>query len=278
MTPWAPFESRESFEEVVEALTGDADPLEIARMIHTLPSLALRVLDLANRSRISGSMSITRVDRALLLVERPRLIVLATQATEERQDVPEGLDAEALRSHLTVVAEAASIVAVAARLPLEEEARAAGLLHDIGIVAQMRSRPREFSTAMAEAADGNSRLIDHERLHCATDHCEVAEDYLRGLGLPETLAAAVGYHHDPLAAPSDHRYLTILLYAAECLAWRAGYRDGCADAAPHLESRILAELRLTPESLEMCIPVLERSVGRPPARASRNPTRMGVPR
>ena len=90
----------------------------------------------------------------------------------------------------------------------------------------------------------------------------MAENLLRQAGLPETMCAAVGYHHDPLSAPTEHRYLSTLLFAAECLARRAGQVDFCGNDSELLEPRILATLRIGNGVIEAYVPLFKAELQR----------------
>lgn len=232
---------------------------EICAVVYTLPTLALHVLSRANQPSYAGTMPVDRIDRAVILLDRDGVADLATEVreTEPFDSVVNGLDRSELQRHHIVAAEAAALLAEAARIPLVEEARTAALLHDCGLQLQQESDPSGFYEAWSASQATGARLVDHERLCTQTDHCEVAQRFLEARGIPRTLVTAIEFHHDPLSAPQRVRYLAILLYAAECLASRAGFGQHAETAhPPTLEVRILEELRFSKEILEAHAPAL----------------------
>jgi len=208
-------------------------------------------------------MLIDRIDRAVILLGRVPLTSLVGAILAAAPDpAPDpGLDLGALVEHQIAVAHAAAVVARGARLPLEEEARTAGLIHDIGLDLAVQKRPDALARALAASDATKTRLVEHERLVSGTDHCEEAEHVLGAWGFPDSLVCAVGYHHDPLAAPRSHRYLAMLVYAGECLARRAGF-DDFGDEPPVLEEKILSELRLSLDLLDAHVPTMLNDLAR----------------
>ena len=258
-----PVEGQETYTKLVAEL---ADPDSLFDTIHEriscMPVFATHLLRLANGPLNSGDMPIQRIDRAITLLGRDTVYDLAKEAKAARgfPDQVAGFDTARLVRHHVVVSRAAQLVAHAARLPLGDAARAAGLIHDIGIFRQLEVNPTEFAEACHEAAQARTRITDHEGLHCHTDHCERAENLLTRWGLAPGLVAAVGYHHDPLAAPAEFRFLTVLLYASECLAMRAGFRFLYGNRTLALEESVLASLRISDPQLRAYVPVLRNLV------------------
>lgn len=229
---------------------------DVCSVVHTLPTLAARVLSLANSERYAGSTPVDRIDRAVILLDRDGVADLAAQARDEEPftNAVSDLDGVELQRHHIVSAEAAALLAEAARIPLVEEARTAALLHDCGMQLQQEINPRGFAEAWIASHVSGARLVDHERLCTGTDHCELAQRWLSERGIPRTTVNAIEFHHDPLSAPRRVRYLAVLLFAAECLVARAGFGRHSGGSAPTLEERILEELRFSEEILEAHVP------------------------
>ena len=255
-------EGREAYGELRTTLLEPGFPFDrVYRLISRMPAFACHLLRLANSSNFAGRTPIDRLDRAIILVGRHALVDLAKELTSQvgREPRIPGLDPARFVDHHITVSEAAVLIAQAAQLPLEHEARTAGLIHDIGLQLQMQRGTNAFVSAYEDSQAGRSRLIEHERFHCGTDHCELAEELLVSWNVPESLALAIGYHHDPLTAP-DHRYLAIIIYAAECLTLRAGFSGICGEKAHSREDEVLSELRISPEALETHVPILKHQL------------------
>ncbi|MFT7618633.1 MAG: HD-like signal output (HDOD) protein [Planctomycetota bacterium] len=250
-SPWFEYLTR-----ILES--GDHDSDLVLGALSFTPDFALHVLALANSPTFSASTPIERLDRAVFLLGRKTIRDLARNVELSPVDLTDSQSPISWADFVlesVAVATGASLIARAAQIPLVEEARTAGLIHDLGFEVLARENGPKLQEAWDAAKITGTRLVDQERVFCGTDHCEVIEEILGAGGLPDSLTIACGLHHDPLVAPSDHRYLTILLYAGECLAHRAGLQHG-KSTRPLLEDRIFAELRLDESVTSSFIPML----------------------
>ena len=143
----------------------------------------------------------------------------------------------------------AGVVARAANVPLEEEARAAGILHDVGLVELALRDGALLQRAHDEAAAAGAPAIEFERARFGVDHAELGREMVDAWKLPEPVVHAVACHHAPLAAPLGLRSLPCLLACAETLCV-----DGAARPRPPRE--VLAVLELTPEEWQGLVPAL----------------------
>ncbi len=264
MTPSIAVETPGRYVRLLTLLkSSDLTSEAVHREVSKLPICAARLLALANQADQSGAMSIDRIDRAVMLLGREAVVdeveFLSTSSADDPACHEEAI--EHLVRHSYVVSRAAELMSHAARLPLHQQARAAGLLHDIGVFVLLRECPTEFLAAMQDAARERGSTVEYECLHCGRDHCEAGEAMLRSWGIPDSLLAPIAFHHDPLAAPRQHRYTALLLYAAECLAIRAGYRETFGTRGLRLEKKVLSELQLADDVLRIHVPILRKILG-----------------
>lgn len=231
--------------------------------VATMPDFAAHVLRTANSESWGHGMPINRLDHAVILLGRNGLRDLVAELALLPEFTPNSpsLDVGRYIEHCVAISQGAALIAQAAELPVVMEAKTAGLLHDIGIQLEVERSEIEFLNALESSRRSGSRLLEHERLTIGTDHCEAGEMWMTQNGLPEALRAATAFHHDPLNAPAEHRFLATILYAAECLARRAGFDDLDGDTSAALEPRVLAELRLNERVIEALVPALGEKVG-----------------
>lgn len=239
----------------------EADEVLVERILN-LPDLAAEVLKTANSEHWARSMTIDRLDRAVILLGREGLKV-AVDTVGDRF----GVECPQHRTildhyveHSRIISQAAELIATAAELPLVSEAATAGLLHDFGALIHLSRSPEKFAEAIAASRASGVRLVEHEKLILGADHCEIGERWAKENGLPPSVTAAISWHHDPMSAPVEHRYLAMIVYAAECLARHAGFGDLDGDPKPVLENRVLSELRLNPKVIGVCAPTLRERV------------------
>jgi HD-like signal output (HDOD) protein len=227
----------------------------IADAMFELPDLAAEVLRLANSPLYGMERRVDRLDRAVSLVSTSVLRDLALSMTMGRvahamPDLGGSLSPERLRTRLVAVARAAGVVARAANVPLVEEARAAGILHDVGLIELALRDGAALQQAHDEAAAAGAPTLEFERARFGVDHAELGRELVDGWKLPESVVHAVAWHHEPLRAPLGMRYLPSLLAVAETL---------CTDDAtqPMPEREVLAALELTPLEWQGLVPSLQ---------------------
>ncbi|RMF86085.1 MAG: HDOD domain-containing protein [Nitrospirae bacterium] len=75
-----------------------------------------------------------------------------------------------------------------------EDAYAAGLLHDLGMVLLLRADPEGYETLVAESGDYDT-LAEAERARFGFDHGDATAAVALHWNLPEVLVAAVGAVH-----------------------------------------------------------------------------------
>lgn len=190
-------------ERVSEALASDRNGMvDLARVLGEDPDLTARLLQVANprasslEQRIADPLlAVSRLGR-----ENIRSLVLARSFFD--QVGPLGtrtLDLEHVWSHSVGVASGARIISTmeGATGPEADQAFAAGLLHDVGIlVLASRFGPRYEEVVQGAIAE-HVEVEEVEQRMFGTTHAEVGACLLAGWGLPEGVVAATGWHHNP---------------------------------------------------------------------------------
>lgn len=192
------------------------------------PALSARVLKVANSPFYHQAGLVGTVDRAVQLLGLSAIRGIAAagcldRATPSRSG--QAFDPDRFRLHSLAVACAAQELSRAAGAGIDGEAFIAGLLHDIGVLLQVKAAPAAMATfappVVASAADG----LAAERAHFGADHAACAGVLVEAWGLPHWLHAALTLHHTPAqGAPAEGLSgLPVLLQLADRLACRAGY-------------------------------------------------------
>jgi HD-like signal output (HDOD) protein len=102
----------------------------------------------------------------------------------------------------------------------------AGLLHDIGKVVIAQTEQGRYAQCLTSARERGERAHVAERKEFGIDHAEAGKLLLEEWGVPESLAMAVGGHHDPSVVPEEHRLNASILRFADDLVWRISERPG----------------------------------------------------
>jgi HD-like signal output (HDOD) protein len=181
---------------------------QIAALMAKEPSLYARVLRVANSAYYGHARSITTVERALVLLGLEAVCGIAAAACLDRTLARAGKDElvnmEALMRHRHATAVAADSLARINQPELASEAFIAGLLHNLGIVVQIRLDTRGIKAMLDLRRNRDIRDIrELESAQAVVRHEECAAVIFEAWQLPESLIAATCHHHDPMMAPSS---------------------------------------------------------------------------
>jgi diguanylate cyclase (GGDEF)-like protein len=246
------------------------DRLDRCSSLPTLPSVALRILDLCQQDQLDLSQIAAVIGRdpalatKLLRTANSPMFALRREATSIMHAV-NLLGVSAVRTMVLSFSLAGScgtggrpalasywrrsmLSALAAREiartsrppdgdPVNaEEAFLASLLQDIGMLALSRALGKEYDNLLESAGPGHDKLIEAERSQLHADHAEIGAWLLRRWKVPERLAQVVGASHVPDQADSDSAALTGIVAISGRFAdlWA----DDCAAAATRLHEAI----------------------------------------
>jgi putative nucleotidyltransferase with HDIG domain len=200
---------------------------QVLKRLNAEPTLAARVLKVANSPFYRRAGTVGTVDRAVQVLGLAAIRGIAAAGCMDRLPMPalaRALDAEQFARHSLAVATAAQALSKRAGAGVDGEAFMAGLLHDIGIVLLARLRPQEVALAsqiaMPDAAAGLQAELDM----IGADHTQCAAQLAKTWGLPGWLVDTLRGHHMP--ACSGHLSGIDALPALLALADRAAHDAG----------------------------------------------------
>lgn len=175
---------------------------DIAKLISQDPSLAARVLRIANSPAYGLSTQITTITRAVAIVgtQLIRDLVLATSTISAFKDIPNELvSLENFWDHSLYCGIAARLLAEQRGMKHAETEFLAGLLHDIGQLVIFRKEPEAARRALLLSVEGPDDLALHkaEQAVFGFDHAQVGATLLRHWHFPDLLVACVEKHHVP---------------------------------------------------------------------------------
>lgn len=168
---------------------------EVTGALAREPAIASKVLQLANSAFFGPAQHVASLHVAASLLGLSALRHLAASA--QKLELPPhsggvpGIHPLAYERHCATVASIASSLVPDA--PWSDDAYAAGLLHDIGVLVLASRMPVEFAAIQRRVEAGEPRSqVERELL--GADHGEIA-GYLLGLwGLPDSIVAAITAH------------------------------------------------------------------------------------
>ncbi|MDD4736003.1 MAG: response regulator [Kiritimatiellae bacterium] len=191
------------YNQMVAALnSSDPSVEQVSRLIEQDMAMSVQVLHLVNsaffglRNRVNSILQAV----SLLGLETLRSLVLMTGlfSSFEKANIA-GFSFDGLIRHAMRVGQyARAIFEKEGMEPVEmDNAFTAGLLHDVGKLILASNLPDEYRQVAELVNRGNYAVIDAERKVLGVTHAE-AGAYLLGLwGIPDSILAAVAYHHQP---------------------------------------------------------------------------------
>lgn len=178
---------------------------QLAEVIHHYPSIAARLIALANSAWIAPLKPVTSLAAACsrlgLTTIRSTSIALSIASPFDSLRCP-AFDVEQFWTTSMLVSEGADLLAwriPALQLSVESRntVRTAGLLHNLGLLWLAHTRPEETGLAFELCSNNQFITLQQAMQQCLdTDYCEAGGWLAHQWGLPEVLANTLRYHLD----------------------------------------------------------------------------------
>ncbi len=214
--------------------SGDCSALtldELETVVAADPEFSLRTLALANSAFYSQQHEISSLRSALVVLGTEAVRNLAASLLAQSLHAAPGAIDEDLWQHCQAAGAAAQMLAEAHRRVSPPQAFAAGLLHDIGMLALQ-------GPACGDAGQ-------------ALDHAALGAEIADLLGLSPPLSEAIRHHDDSGGDEFADVPLVATVYVANQLAARCGYAcDGDAGGDGELPYSPVSSLGLTESDMD----------------------------
>ena len=128
----------------------------------------------------------------------------------------ENFDIKTFWKHSFFCGLAAKVIAIKLNGP-KNELFTAGLIHDIGKLIIYMAIPEDFFKIIQEAESSEIGICQVENNIIGTTHVEVGLRIIQKWMFPETLVAAVQFHHNPSEA-TNHKDFAFIIHTADILA------------------------------------------------------------
>ena len=173
---------------------------QVLKRLNAEPTLAARVLKVANSPFYRRAGTVGTVDRAVQVLGLAAIRGIAAAGCMDRLPMPalaRALDAEQFARHSLAVATAAQALSKRAGAGVDGEAFMAGLLHDIGIVLLARLRPQAVAAAASIAMPDAAAGLQAEQHMIGAEHTACAAQLALTWGLSGWLVETLRAHHTP---------------------------------------------------------------------------------
>lgn len=193
---------------------------DLNRLISNDPSLVSRVLKLVNSSYYARSTQIDSVQRAIVLLGFEAVHNLALSATVGemfRGPLTDDFSARDLWTHSVAVASLGREIARRVCKPVAEQVFLAGLMHDIGLLAEFQAVPMKLRQVAELAKGTGARFSALELSVIGVDHAEIGAALAEKWGFPQACRQACAYHHRPALADEEFRKIVGIVQVADTL-------------------------------------------------------------
>jgi putative nucleotidyltransferase with HDIG domain len=224
----------------------------ITELLGTDQAMAAAVLRNANSATAMPSRRIASLKQAVARIGQRRLSEVVLRACAgpmlDRGLPPYALPRRIAWRHAATMSLAARGLAQLLRLCPPEEASTAGLMHDVGKTVLSSVVPEAAAEAVSVARGRRIAVWQAEVQVIGYHHGEVGAALLRSWGLPEHVAEAVRFHHEPDVTENRMARLLALADAAAHAVGAVGSGGACLQ--PDWDPAGAEALGATPEQLE----------------------------
>jgi len=200
---------------------------QVVNMISRDKSLAGRCLQVANSPLFGSSHEVGTIQGSVVALglERIQQIAVSCSLIKLAPALSGGVNPAAFWAHSLGCALVSREFAVRIGYSDPAKAYAAGLLHDIGIVAMLWVAPYDFRRCFEEASQSRIPLHEAEQRVLGTSHCECGKIIATNWHLPEELTEVITGHHSP-ATVRGNPVLTSIVSLSDLLCRVGGLGYG----------------------------------------------------
>jgi len=220
--------------KLIDVCNNEDTPIrELSQIASKDPSLASKILRLANSSYAGFMEPVTSLEKAVVYLGAETIKNLAISASVLQAFSSTKSDAVFNLKHFWwhsfLCACLSRRMAEQAGIDNTEEAFLCGLLHDIGKLIFRQYFPKEYGQILSEVGSDPIRLTEREAA-LGANHAELGAWLIRRWQLDPFMADAVAYHHETVGEIENAFPLVRIVYAANLLSQQTA-GDGAAQGA-----------------------------------------------
>ncbi|MDH5730498.1 MAG: HDOD domain-containing protein [Gammaproteobacteria bacterium] len=233
---------------------------QIGNIILDDPSLAARLLRLANSAFFNFPQKIDSIPTALSIIGTKQLrdLVLASTVIKVFKDIPEELvNMESFWRHSIACGITARVIAADMNADNIEAFFVAGLLHDIGALIMFAQLSDSIAEVMTICKQEKQYRYLTEKQNLEFNHAEVGGYLLKEWELPEHLIIACMRHHEPHHARHFTEYAAAI-HVADCFVNALQIGSSGEHLAPNMERKAWRTLNLSEKFFNSEMQQIER--------------------
>ncbi len=233
------------------------------------PPLSARVLRVANSAYYSPPKRVSEIQHAVILIGFDVLkeLALSQKVLEafEQGFAVDTYSSGALWKHSVAVAMLNKMIYRREFGERGENAYAAGLIHDLGIIVEQQFMPEAFRRVLRDLDEGRGGgLAAVERRILGFSHEDIGSALAAKWQFPEEFVIAVRHHHTPSDIPEASSRLACALCVADhaCQARRIGFCDDMHPHDPGLMQRCQRRLNIEPHAVDLILDEVEQDIAK----------------
>ena len=230
------------------------------------PPLCAKVLRRANSAYFGLRQRVSDILQAIIWLgfNAVRELALSQKVLEvfERGGAEGGYSRLALWRHSVAVALCAKLICRREFGDFGDAQYAAGLLHDLGMLAEVEFLEADFAGLVSRASQEKRDLAEMEREVFGFDHADTGGALMARWAMPKALVEGIRYHHAPSEAPASERRMADLLSAASWACHR--HEMGCGEVHPdtHDVAPVLGRLGVSAKALDFIMESVNEDIAR----------------
>jgi len=240
---------------------------DLKDIIEIDPPLTAKVLKVANSAYYYSLKKISEIQHAVIWIgfDVVKEIALSQKVCEvfEQDETVSGYSGRSLWKHSIAVALLGKMICRREFGERGENAYAAGLLHDIGIIVENQFLEKEFTDILHKTEQEKINLSKAESEVLGYTHTDIGKMLTEHWSFPEELVVAIGNHHNPDKAPQEFSRFASILYIADYLCQERGI--GYSDA-PYFDPGVfrgcLKRLDIKAYALDLIVNDMEEEISK----------------
>ena len=240
---------------------------DLKDIIEIDPPLTAKVLKVANSAYYYSLNKISEIQHAVIWIgfDVVKEIALSQKVCEvfEQDETVSGYSGRSLWKHSIAVALLGKMICRREFGERGENAYAAGLLHDIGIIVENQFLENEFIDILRKTEQEKINLSKAESEVLGYTHTDIGKMLTEHWSFPEELVVAIGNHHNPDKAPQEFSRFASILYIADYLCQERGI--GYSDA-PYFDPGVfrgcLKRLDIKAYALDLIVNDMEEEISK----------------
>lgn len=228
---------------------------DLVEVIRLDQSITANILKLCNSAYFGLPRKVSSLKEAVVYLGTNQLRqVLLTSGAKKIYDRSENgysYFAGELWRHALACALMSQVLVRHLRLPLDEnDVFTTALLHDVGKVVLSTYVSQEYAEIEIMVKEEKLPFHDVERRVLGFDHAEIGGRLAELWQFPDSIVAAIRFHHQPGKVPKHYRLLSELIALADGLVLMIGYGTSVDGLSYHIPHLLIDKLKLKKDDIQ----------------------------